>query len=47
MSDLMTDSEKLSLLKRLVRLRVPPDVLLALLVSVIEPVAAHMLMRLR
>lgn len=46
MSDL-TDTEKLSLLRRLLRLRLPPDILLALLVSVIEPVAVHVLLRLR
>lgn len=43
MSDL-TDSEKLSLLRRLLRLRIPSDVLLMLMVSIIEPVAARAMM---
>ena len=42
MNDL-TDSERLSLLRHMIRFRVPPDVLLLMLVSVIEPVAARML----
>jgi len=42
MNDL-TDSERLSLLRRIVRYRVPPDVLLMMLVSVIEPVVARVL----
>ncbi len=42
MNDL-TDSERLLLLRRIVRYRVPQDVLLMMLVSVIEPVAARVL----
>lgn len=41
--DDLNDSERLSLLKRMVRYRVPPDVLLMMLVSVIEPVVARVL----
>lgn len=42
MNDL-TDSERLSLLRCMVRFRLPSDVLLLMLVSVIEPVAARVL----
>lgn len=40
MSDL-TDSEKLSLLRRILRLRYPLPVLLLMMVAVIEPPIAH------
>ncbi len=42
MSDL-TDTEKLSLLRRLLRLRYPLPVLLLMMVAVIEPPVAHRL----
>jgi hypothetical protein len=44
MSNDLTDSAKITLLRRILRLRVPPDILLILLVTVIEPVAARLLM---